>query len=126
MNNYVDKNKMIIFTVLPVILSGLMLISTQTQAFGHASQVVTADIETAVKNAKSGQVQYRTDKNGIIHSTIGKVDFADEALKQNLQTLITALKKAKPSSSKGTYMKKITLSTTMGPGLVIDKTSVDV
>ncbi len=82
---------------------------------------VTPDVATAVKNAKSGQVTYRTDKAGIIHSTIGKVAFDVNALEENLQTLMSALKKAKPSSAKGTYFKKISLSTTMGPGLIIDQ-----
>ncbi len=81
---------------------------------------VTADIANAVKNAKIGQVRYRTDKAGIIHCTIGKVDFEPKALAENLQAILGALKKAKPSSSKGNYFKKITLSTTMGPGLVLD------
>jgi large subunit ribosomal protein L1 len=81
---------------------------------------VTADIATAVKNAKMGQVRYRTDKAGVIHCTIGKVDFEPKALTENLQAVLGALKKAKPSTSKGNYFKKITLSTTMGPGLVLD------
>ena len=78
----------------------------------------------AVRNAKAGQVQYRTDRAGIIHCTIGKAAFEIDALKQNLDALLDDLKKAKPSTSKGVYMKKITLSTTMGPGLGIDKTTV--
>jgi len=81
---------------------------------------VTADIANAVKNAKMGQVRYRTDKGGIIHCTIGKVDFEPSALAENLQAVLGALKKAKPSTSKGNYFKKITLSTTMGPGLLLD------
>ncbi len=85
---------------------------------------VTPDVATAVKNAKSGQVTYRTDKAGIIHSTIGKVAFDTEALQDNLQALMAALKKAKPSSAKGTYFKKISLSSTMGPGVVIDQSSL--
>ncbi|MCP4274503.1 MAG: 50S ribosomal protein L1 [Gammaproteobacteria bacterium] len=85
---------------------------------------VTPDVATAVKNAKSGQVTYRTDKAGIIHSTIGKVAFDTAALQENLQALMTALKKGKPSSAKGTYFKKVSLSTTMGPGVTIDKTSL--
>lgn len=78
----------------------------------------------AVKNAKSGQVRYRTDKAGIIHCTIGKVDFADEALKSNLQALLADLVKAKPANSKGTYLQKISLSSTMGPGVVVDQASL--
>lgn len=85
---------------------------------------VTADIATAVNNAKSGQVRYRTDKAGIIHCTIGKVEFDVNALKQNLESLIADLKKAKPSAAKGVYLKKITVSTTMGPGLSIDQGSI--
>jgi large subunit ribosomal protein L1 len=81
---------------------------------------VTADIATAVKNAKIGQVRYRTDKAGVIHCTIGKVDFEPAALAENLQAVLGALKKAKPSTSKGMYFRKITLSTTMGPGLPLD------
>lgn len=86
---------------------------------------VTPDVATAVKNAKAGQVRYRNDKNGIIHTTIGKVDFSAEALKGNLVALLSDLRKAKPTSAKGVYMKKVTLSTTMGPGLVIDHASLD-
>ena len=81
---------------------------------------VTPDAATAVKNAKAGQVRYRTDKNGIIHGSIGKVDFKAEDLKANLEALLADLKKAKPITAKGTYFKKIILSTTMGPGLVVD------
>lgn len=81
---------------------------------------VTTDVETAVKNAKAGQVQYRTDKAGIIHSTIGKANFDADALKTNLNALIQELIKAKPASAKGQYIKKVALSTTMGPGLTID------
>ena len=85
---------------------------------------VTPDVAGAVRNAKAGQVQYRTDRAGIIHCTIGKVAFETDALKQNLDTLLDDLKKAKPSTSKGVYMKKVTLSTTMGPGLGIDKATL--
>ena len=85
---------------------------------------ITPDVAGAVRNAKAGQVQYRTDRAGIIHCTIGKAAFEIDALKQNLDALLDDLKKAKPSTSKGVYMKKITLSTTMGPGLGIDKTTV--
>jgi large subunit ribosomal protein L1 len=86
---------------------------------------VTTDVETAVKNAKSGQVRYRTDKAGIIHTTIGKVDFETNALKGNLQALISDLVKLKPASSKGTYVQKVALSTTMGPGIMVDKATLD-
>ncbi len=86
---------------------------------------VTADVETAVTNAKAGQVRYRTDKAGIIHCPIGRVDFEVPALKENLAALLADLKKAKPASSKGTYVKKLTVSSTMGPGVSIDRASVD-
>lgn len=81
---------------------------------------VTPDVATAVKNAKAGQVRFRTDKNGIIHTTLGKVDFDAAAIKGNLDALLADLKKLKPSNSKGVYFKKMTLSTTMGPGLTVD------
>ncbi len=85
---------------------------------------VTMDIANAVKNAKAGQVRYRSDKNGIIHCSIGKMNFEAKALKENLEVLLDNLRKAKPSASKGVYLKKVTLSTTMGPGLVIDQSSL--
>ncbi|MGJ8516907.1 50S ribosomal protein L1 [Carnimonas bestiolae] len=85
---------------------------------------VTPDVATAVKNAKAGQVRFRTDKNGIIHTTIGKVDFAPEALKGNLEALVADLKRLKPSTSKGIYLKKVSLSSTMGPGLTIDHSAL--
>ena len=85
---------------------------------------VTPDVATAVKNAKAGQVRFRTDKKGIIHSTIGKVSFEESALKENLEALIADLKKLKPSTSKGVYVKKITVSSTMGPGLAVDQASL--
>lgn len=87
---------------------------------------VTPDVAGAVKNAKAGQVRFRADKNGIIHGGIGKVSFELEAIKQNLEAVINDLKKAKPTAAKGVYLKKITLSTTMGPGLVIDQASLDI
>lgn len=86
---------------------------------------VTADVETAVKNAKAGQVRYRTDKAGIIHCTIGRTDFESNQLKENLTALLIDLKKAKPSSAKGIYLGKMTVSSTMGPGLKIDQASLD-
>ena len=85
---------------------------------------VTADVATAVKNAKAGQVRYRTDKAGIIHCTIGKADFKVDQLRENLQALLADLNKLKPSSAKGVYMKKITVSTTMGPGLAVDQATL--
>jgi len=81
-------------------------------------------VAAAVKNAKSGQVRYRTDKAGIIHCTVGKISFEEGALKQNLEALLADLKKAKPSAAKGIYLQKISLSTTMGPGLSIDQSSL--
>ncbi|MBA2654037.1 MAG: 50S ribosomal protein L1 [Gammaproteobacteria bacterium] len=87
---------------------------------------VTTDVATAVKNAKGGQVQYRTDKAGIIHCSIGKVDFTVDALKENLEALVVDLKRYKPSTSKGTYLKKLTISTTMGPGLLVDLSSLNI
>ena len=85
---------------------------------------VTMDIAGAVKNAKAGQVRYRTDKAGIVHCSIGKVTFDVSDLMQNFESIITALKKVKPSTAKGIYFKKVTVSSTMGPGLQIDVSSV--
>lgn len=87
---------------------------------------VSPDVETAVKNAKSGQVRYRTDKAGIIHASIGKVDFDAKALNENLHALLADLVKAKPSAAKGQYVKKVTVSTTMGPGIQVDQSSLDI
>ena len=85
---------------------------------------VSPDVAGAVRNAKGGQVRYRTDKSGIIHCRIGNVEFATHDLTENLTTLLTALVKAKPSSAKGVYLKKVSVSTTMGPGLTIDQSSL--
>lgn len=85
---------------------------------------VTPDVATAVKNAKAGQVRFRTDKNGIIHTTLGKVDFDVAAIQGNLEALVADLKKLKPSSSKGVYFKKMTLSSTMGPGITVDHSAL--
>lgn len=87
---------------------------------------VTKDVKLAVENAKAGQVRYRTDKNGIIHCAIGKVSFEPDALRQNLEVLLGDLVKAKPGSAKGVYMKKVALSTTMGPGLMVDMSSLSI
>jgi len=87
---------------------------------------VTPDVATAVKNAKSGQVRYRTDKAGIIHCTVGKVNFDAQALQQNVEALIVDLQKGKPSAAKGIYLKKISLSSTMGPGILIDQSSINI
>lgn len=85
---------------------------------------VTPDVATAVKNAKSGQVRYRADKAGIVHCTIGKASFEVAALRGNLQALLADLNKAKPSTSKGIYMRKIAISSTMGPGILVDQSSL--
>ena len=86
---------------------------------------VTPNVAEAVKNAKAGQVRYRNDKNGIIHTTIGKVTFTTEQLRENLESLVSALKKAKPAVAKGIYVKKISISTTMGAGVAIDQGSLE-
>ncbi|MDX1444184.1 MAG: 50S ribosomal protein L1 [Gammaproteobacteria bacterium] len=85
---------------------------------------VTPDVETAVKNAKAGQVRYRTDKAGIVHATIGKVDFDANALKENLNALLADLQKHKPAAAKGVYLKKISVSSTMGPGITVDQNTL--
>jgi large subunit ribosomal protein L1 len=87
---------------------------------------VTPDVVTAVNNAKAGQVRFRTDKGGIIHCSVGKVGFEADALKQNIEALIAELKKLKPASAKGFYLKRVSLSTTMGPGLLIDQASLEI
>lgn len=87
---------------------------------------VTPDVATAVKNAKGGQVRYRVDKGGIIHTPVGQMGFTAEAIQQNIEALVADLKKAKPATSKGVYLKKVTLSTTMGPGLTIDLSTLAV
>lgn len=86
---------------------------------------VTPDVETAVKNAKSGQVQYRADRGGIVHGSVGQVGFDATKIKENIAALINDLRKAKPASAKGIYLKKITLSTTMGPGVTVDQASLE-
>ena len=85
---------------------------------------VTPDVVTAINNAKSGQIRYRNDKNGIIHTTIGKADFEDAKLQENLESLLEALKKAKPANAKGQYIKKISVSTTMGAGVTVSPASL--
>ena len=87
---------------------------------------VTTDVEVAVKNSKSGQVQFRTDKAGLIHGRVGQLGFTAEQIKENIQALLVDLKKAKPAAAKGVYLKKLTLSSTMGPGLNIDQASLEV
>ena len=85
---------------------------------------VAADVGAAVSNAKAGQIRYRTDKAGVIHCPIGRVSFEVQALRENLEAVLADLRKAKPPSAKGTYMKKISLSTTMGPGIAVDQSSL--
>jgi large subunit ribosomal protein L1 len=87
---------------------------------------VTPDVLTAVNNAKAGQMRYRTDKNGIIHGGIGKISFEPAAIRGNLEAVLADLKKAKPSAAKGVYMRKVVLSTTMGPGITVDQTSLEI
>ena len=87
---------------------------------------VTTDVEVAVKNSKSGQVQFRTDKAGLVHGRVGQLGFTAEQIKENIQALLVDLKKAKPAAAKGVYLKKLTLSSTMGPGLNIDQASLEV
>jgi len=87
---------------------------------------VTPDVDEAVKNAKAGQVRFRTDKNGIVHGGVGKVGFEPNAIKENIEALINDLKKAKPASAKGTYFKRVVLSTTMGAGIPIDQSSLEI
>lgn len=87
---------------------------------------VTPDVETAVKNAKSGQIQYRADRGGIIHGSVGQVGFEARLIKENIEALISDLRKAKPASAKGQYLKKVTLSTTMGPGITVDQDSLEI
>jgi len=86
---------------------------------------VTQDVAEAVRNAKAGQVRYRTDKNGIVHGGVGQVGFDPDAIKQNIEALLADLKKVKPASAKGVYVKKVTLSTTMGAGISIDQASLE-
>jgi len=85
---------------------------------------VTADVAGAVRNAKAGQVRYRTDKKGIIHGGIGKIGFDAAAIQGNLEALLSDLKRAKPASSKGIYVQKVMLSSTMGPGVMIDQSTL--
>ena len=87
---------------------------------------VTNDVSKAVENAKAGQIQFRIDKAGIIHCSIGKASFEVDALKENLTALLTALQKAKPPAAKGQYFRRVTLSTTMGPGVRVDRATLPV
>ena len=87
---------------------------------------MTADVETAINNAKAGQVKYRTDRGGIVHGSVGQVGFSATQIRENVEALVSDLQKAKPSASKGVYLKKITLSTTMGPGVPIDQSTLNI
>jgi large subunit ribosomal protein L1 len=87
---------------------------------------VTPDVETAVRNAKAGQIQYRADRGGIVHGSVGQVGFGAQQIKENVEALINDLKKAKPASAKGQYLKKVTLSSTMGPGIGVDPASLEI
>jgi len=110
------------FDVVIATPDAMRVVGTLGQILGGT---VTADVETAVKNAKAGQVRYRTDKAGIIHCPIGRVDFEVPALKENLAALIADLQKAKPAASKGAFLMKLTVSSTMGPGISIDRASIE-
>lgn len=127
------KNGKIEFEVLIATPDAMRLVGQLGQILGPKGLMpnpkvgtVTTNVETAVKDAKSGQVRYKTDKNGIIHCGIGKISFSDGDIIENVVALISDIRKAKPASSKGTYLKSITLSTTMGPGLSIDINSINV
>ncbi len=86
---------------------------------------VAQDVAAAVRNAKSGQVRFRTDKNGIVHCSVGKINFSAEAIKENVKALVSALNKLKPTTAKGVYVKRVTLSSTMGPGVSVEISSID-
>jgi large subunit ribosomal protein L1 len=125
------KKGMLDFNVLIATPDAMRLVGQLGQILGPRGLMpnpkigtVTTDISGAVKNAKGGQINYRADKGGVVHCTIGKINFTANALKENLLALINDLKKSKPSTSKGIYLKKITVSSTMGPGLMIDQTTI--
>jgi large subunit ribosomal protein L1 len=125
------KGGMMDFDVVIATPDAMRIVGTLGQVLGPRGLMpnpkvgtVTPDAATAVKNAKAGQVQYRTDKGGIIHCTIGRASFTVEQLSGNLIALVDAISKAKPASSKGVYLKKISLSSTMGPGIRIDQATI--
>ncbi|MDG1821709.1 MAG: 50S ribosomal protein L1 [Methylophilaceae bacterium] len=125
------KGGMMDFDVVIATPDAMRIVGTLGQVLGPRGLMpnpkvgtVTPDAATAVKNAKAGQVQYRTDKGGIIHCTIGRASFTVEQLSGNMAALVDAITKAKPASSKGVYLKKMSLSTTMGPGIRVDQSSV--
>lgn len=124
------KNGKVNFDIVIASPDAMRIVSQVSQILGPRGLMpnpklgtITSNIAEAVKNAKNGQVYYRNDKNGIIHTTIGKVDFELSQLKENLDALLTALKKAKPTQAKGIYIKKVILSTTMGTGIILDQNS---
>jgi large subunit ribosomal protein L1 len=125
------KSGMMDFDVVIATPDAMRIVGTLGQVLGPRGLMpnpkvgtVTPDAATAVKNAKAGQVQYRTDKGGIIHCTIGRASFTVEQLSGNMVALVDAISKAKPASSKGVYLKKISLSSTMGPGVRVDQTTL--
>jgi large subunit ribosomal protein L1 len=125
------KGGMMDFDVVIATPDAMRIVGTLGQVLGPRGLMpnpkvgtVTPDAATAVKNAKAGQVQYRTDKGGIIHCTIGRASFTVEQLSGNMAALVDAISKAKPASSKGVYLKKISLSSTMGPGVRVDQTTL--
>jgi large subunit ribosomal protein L1 len=125
------KGGMMDFDVVIATPDAMRIVGTLGQVLGPRGLMpnpkvgtVTPDAATAVKNAKAGQVQYRTDKGGIIHSTIGRASFSVEQLSGNMLALVEAINKAKPSSSKGVYLRKLSLSSTMGPGVRVDQATL--
>lgn len=125
------KGGMMDFDVVIATPDAMRIVGTLGQVLGPRGLMpnpkvgtVTPDAATAVKNAKAGQVQYRTDKGGIIHCTIGRASFTVEQLSGNMVALVDAISKAKPTSSKGIYLKKVSLSSTMGPGIRVDQTTI--
>ena len=126
------KKKEIIFDVVMATPDAMNVVGQLGKILGPKGQMpsskletVTADIESSIKNVKSGQVRYRTDKVGIIHTIIGKINFEVRDLQKNLKTILLDLKKIKPVSSKGVYIRKVTVSSTMGPGLILDIASLE-
>lgn len=126
------KKGIIDFDVLIAATSAMKIVGQLGQILGPRGLMpnpkvgtVTNDVALAVRNAKAGQMAYRADKGGVIHGTIGKLNFTAQALKENLEVLIADLKKMKPANSKGIYLKKVVVSSTMGPGLVIDRAKLE-
>ena len=126
------KGGMLDFDVVVASPDAMRIVGTLGQILGPRGLMpnpktgtVTPDVEGAVKNAKAGQIRFRTDKNGIVHGGIGKIDFDFDAIRGNLVAVLSDLKKAKPAASKGVYFRKVTLSTTMGPGVTIDHNAID-